>query len=456
MKVLKFGGTSVGTVNSLRNVKQIVDSLPEPAIVVVSALGGLTDKLIATAREAAAGLDIYRESMSSIRERHYEIIKTLVPEQKQTEVHGQVTQLLDDLEQIYTGLSLIKSLPDRTLDLVVSFGERMSSLIVTAILKDAEHHDSLTFIRTERWFNKDIADRPLTEKLITAEFELPLKHTAVMGGFISTCRDTGEITNLGRGGSDYSAALVAATLDAEELDIWTDVDGFMTSDPRIIKNARIIPDMTFVESMELCSYGAKVIYPPTIYPVFHKNIPIKILNTFNPSAPGTFISDHFGGNPRVTGVSVLKDVSLITIKGVLATNIPAINSRAYNVLARNGVGVLLVAQPGRDTTFAIALGAADADRGHELLSTEFAPELQRGDVSEILRHDNLSILAIVGESIKKISGLGARIVNTLQRNNIDVMAISDGASDTTIAMAVDSQNAPEALKLAHDATITAS
>ncbi|MDE5869900.1 MAG: aspartate kinase, partial [Muribaculaceae bacterium] len=305
MNVLKFGGTSVGTIESLTNVRNIVDSLEEPAVIVVSALGGLTDCLIATANSAAQGNRDFIEEMTKISKRHFDIIDALVKPEKKEEIKKEIQSLLQQLSDIYKGLSLIKSLPERTLDLVVSFGERMSSIIVAGILKEADHHDSLNFMRTERWFNKDIADRSLTEDLIKKEFPLPLKRHCVMGGFISRDRDTNEITNLGRGGSDYSAALVAAALNATELHIWTDVDGFLTTDPRIVKNVRLIPAMTFVESMELCSFGAKVIYPPTIYPVFHKNIPIRILNTFNPSAPGTFITDNLSGKVSVRGVSVL-------------------------------------------------------------------------------------------------------------------------------------------------------
>lgn len=453
LKVLKFGGTSVGTKDSLRNVKSIVDSLAEPAIVVVSALGGLTDRLIATASMAADGNPEYVGAVESFRVRHQEIIDALVPSSRRDEVMCRVMGLMDELADVYKGLSLIRSVPERTLDLVVSYGERMSSVIVAGLLQNAEHHDSLEIMRTERWFNKDIADRKLTEANIKAEYALPLQRTAVMGGFISRDKDTGEITNLGRGGSDYTAALVAAALDAESLEIWTDVDGFMTSDPRVIKSARIIPSMSFVESMELCSYGAKVIYPPTIYPVFHKNIPIKILNTFNPDAPGTFISDGYNGDPRVIGVSAMSNISMITVHGSLASNVAAINTRAYNALARNGIGVLLVAQPDTETSFSIALTDKEGAAGLKHLVSEFTPDIQSGDVNEIANEESLTIIAVVGESIKKIYGLGARLVNTLQRNGIEVKAISNGASDTTIALVVKSEVAPKALNLVHEAAI---
>ena len=367
MKVLKFGGTSVGTIESLTNVKAIVDSMTEPGIVVVSALGGLTDLLISTAHSAAEGKEDYIKEMEAISRRHYEIIDALVRDDRKEAIKATISELLNDLGNIFKGLSLIKSLPERTLALVVSFGERMSSIIVAAILKNASHHDSLSFMRTERWFNKDIADRSLTEHLIREEFSLPLERTCVMGGFISRDRDTLEITNLGRGGSDYSAALVAAALDASELEILTDVDGFLTTDPRIVSNTRLIPEMTFVESMELCSYGAKVIYPPTIYPVFHKGIPIRILNTFNPTAPGTFITDTISGDPSVRGVSVLHKTALISIEGAYTENVAEINTRAYNALSRKGVGVLLVGQPDSKNEFSIAIPESEYENGLEIL-----------------------------------------------------------------------------------------
>ena len=453
MKVLKFGGTSVGTIASLTNVKKIVDTLDEPAVVVVSALGGLTDRLIATAKSAAEGREDYVEEMKTISSRHFDIIDTLIPVSKRDGIKSEISSLLNGLGDIFKGLSLIRSLPERTLDLVVSFGERMSSVIVAAMLNDAEHHDSLKFMRTERWFNKDIADRPLTDKLIKAEFPLPLTRHCVMGGFISRDRDTDEITNLGRGGSDYSAALVAAALNADELEIWTDVDGFLTTDPRIVNNVKLIPEMTFVESMELCSFGAKVIYPPTIYPVFHKNIPIRILNTFNPSAPGTFISDTNNGEPSVRGVSSLGNTALITISGSLASNVAEINTRAYNALSRNGIGVLLVGQPDNGTDFSIVVPSADLEKGIRLFQTEFSQELREEEVASINGENDMCIIAVVGEGIKKISGLGPRLVNTLWRNGIEVRSVSDGASETTVAIVVRKEDAGKALALIHESAI---
>lgn len=452
MKVLKFGGTSVGTVESLLNVKSIVDSLDEPGVVVVSALGGLTDMLIATARLAEARNPDFHQNIEAISRRHYDIIDALVPEQKRDKVTEQISSLLHDLEDIYTGVSLLQDLSQKSLNRIVSFGERMSSIIVTNIMRDAEHRDSLSFVKTEKWFDKDIAARQLTDSLISETFATPLQRTVIVGGFISSDKDTGEISNLGRGGSDYTAALIAAALSADSLEIWTDVDGFMTADPRIIPDARIIDNMTFIESMELCSFGAKVIYPPTIYPVFHKNIPIKILNTHNPSAPGTLITDSNDNLPdSVRGVSSIKNTAMLNIRGNLAANVAEINSRSYNVMARNGINVSLVGKNGRETSFSITVAAADAPKALELLQKEFAPELQTGDVAEIVAETGLAVIAVVRESIRKIKGLGARLTNTLQREGVEVKAINDGASETTIALIVPEKDTEKALRLVHNA-----
>lgn len=449
MKVLKFGGTSVGTIQSLKNVKQIIESLDQPAIIVVSALGGLTDRLIATAHAAARNESDIKDSVNQFKTRHFDIIDALIPAYKQQEVKLMVSELLDQLEQIYRGVSLIGDLSERTLDMIVSFGERCSSIIVANMINGSKHHNTLSFIKTEKWFNRNIADRALTERNIKEEFTLPLNEHAVIGGFISEDRDTHEITNLGRGGSDYTAALVAAALNAEMLEIWTDVDGFMTSDPRIIHDAKIIDQMSFIESMELCSFGAKVIYPPTIYPVFHKNIPIKILNTFNPSAPGTLITDTIVSKGIPKGISSLNNMAIISISGQLTTNVAEINSRAYNAMARNGISVFLVAQPDNDLSFSITMRDADAPNAREALSIEFEPEIQSGKVETIEVETGLSIIAIVGEAIRQAKGLGPRLVNTLQRANINVKAISDGTSDTTIALLVAQEDVTESLKLIH-------
>ncbi|MCM1152697.1 MAG: aspartate kinase [Muribaculum sp.] len=451
MIVLKFGGTSVGSIASLKNVKDIVENIHEPVIVVVSALGGLTDKLISTARSAASGNPDFKNELPDIAKRHHDIIDALVVPAKKQQVQDTVDALLSELFRLYDGVALIADLPTRTLDNIVSFGERMSSVIVAGIIKDAVHHNSPDFIKTEKWFDKNIADTKLTDRLIREEFSRIDNHPVVMGGFIASDHESGEITNLGRGGSDYTAALVAAALNADSLQIWTDVDGFMTSDPRIIPSARIIPEMTFIESMELCSFGAKVIYPPTIYPVFHKNIPIRILNTFNPSAPGTFISDTApSSDSAVTGLSTLKNTALISIEGAAARNLPGMNTRSFNSLARHGISVYLVAQSNLSFRFSFAIGGNDLDKALKILRDEFAPEIATGKVTDIYGTSGLATLAVVGERLSKASGITSGILNRLAADDIIPLASSNGNSKTTITFVIKEEEITRAIILIHE------
>ncbi len=454
MKVLKFGGTSVGTSASLRNVKEIVGSLEPGCIVVVSALGGLTDRLLATASLAAGGKKEYSVEMDAIEARHYNIIEEVVVAGVRQSTRERVGSLLADLRRLYDGIYLLGEASEKTLDNVVSFGERMSSVIVADMIPGARLHYSPDFVKTEKWFGKNIADSALTTELIRKEFAGMTERVAIAGGFISTDRDSGEITNLGRGGSDFTAALIAAALDADSLEIWTDVDGFMTSDPRIIPQARIIPEMSFVESMELCSFGAKVIYPPTIYPVFHKNIPIRILNTFNSKAPGTLISDNVGHDSGpVKGVSSLKNTCMATLSGKAAGNVAKINTRTFNALARKGISVYLVAQPEyddpRQPRFSFAVGQSDAQATVEALRQEFAPELSTGEISDIGLETGLATIAVVGEHIKSELRAAARIINTLLRNGITPKAYSAGSSETTMTFVVSLDDMEKALGLIH-------
>ncbi len=287
MKVMKFGGTSVGSVNSILSVKRIVESANEPVIVVVSALGGITDKLINTSKMAAVGDSAYEGEFREIVYRHVEMIKEVIPAgEKQVSLQRQIGELLNELKDIFQGIYLIKDLSPKTSDTIVSYGERLSSIIVTALIEGAKWFDSRTFIKTERKHSKHTLDTELTNKLVKEAFQ-SIPKVALVPGFISSDKTTGDVTNLGRGGSDYTAAIIAAALDAASLEIWTDVDGFMTADPRVISTAYTITELSYVEATELCNFGAKVVYPPTIYPVCHKNIPIIIKNTFNPDGVGT-------------------------------------------------------------------------------------------------------------------------------------------------------------------------
>ncbi len=451
MKVLKFGGSSVGSVESLRNVKMIVEQCTEQVIVVVSAFGGITDQLINTAQLAAKGDASHIELYAKIVERHNNIIDNIVPNEKQSEVKDIVNPLLEELGNIYRGVSLIRDLSDRTLDIIVSYGERLSSVIISRIINGATHYDSREFIKTEKQFGKHILNNELTQELIHSTFDNNTSKVILIPGFISS-NENGDVTNLGRGGSDYTAAILAATLNASILEIWTDVDGFMTADPRVINNTYVIDHLSFIEAMELCNFGAKVIYPPTIYPVYHKNIPIVIKNTFNPSSPGTLISEQRPSpeGKAIKGISSINDTCLITVSGLGMVGIIGINARIFNALAKNGVSVFLVSQASSENNTSFAVKNADADLALQVLSEEFATELQSGELSEITAERNLATVAIVGENMKHSTGIAGKLFNTLGRNGINVIACAQGASETNISFVIDLKNLRKALNVIHD------
>lgn len=449
MKVLKFGGTSVGTVKSLTNVKKIIESCDERQIVVVSALGGITDLLIKTARESILGGSEYMEGYREIIRRHYDVIDGMISEDKRVTVRENTDILLNELGDIFKGLSLIKDLPSRTLDIVVSYGERLSSYIISNMIEGAELCNSLDFIRTGRQWGKHILDNDATCRLIHSRFDNMMSKVAICPGFISK-DGRGDITNLGRGGSDYTAAILAATLGASTLEIWTDVDGFMTADPRIISDAFVIDELSFIEAMELCNFGAKVIYPPTIYPVFHRNIPIYIKNTFNPEFHGTRISDE--AKPATTrnlkGISSISDTSLITLKATHQDNLHAYEGRILNSLSRNGISLLLVSRENNGGEIMFAVAGAEAAKAKSIIHDEFTAELETEDIAMSDIIDNLSTIAIVGENIRKDENLAERISGMLT-NNVRLLAISRGTSETTISFVVDMNDRVKAMNMLH-------
>lgn len=452
MKVLKFGGTSVGTVESLKNVKKIIESIPDAAIIVVSALGGLTDQLINTAKKASIGDESWRNDMQTIRIRHYNIIGELVPKEKHTLIENKLRVLLDELERNYEGVSLLRSLPEKVLDVIVSFGERMSSEIVAAIVENGKRYYAPDFIKTDKWFDKNIINSKLTNQLICNSFSsLGENEKAIVTGFISTDSNTGEITNLGRGGSDYTGALIAAALEAEVLEIWTDVDGFMTADPRIVKDAIIINHLSFTESMELCTFGAKVIYPPTIYPVFHKNIPIRILNTFNPEAAGSLITEQSQENDlEVKGVTALKGVTIISLEiNSDKEEAQSFSNRAYKVLSRQAGKIIPLVNPNPSSLLNFGITSSDSKSVYEKLKKEFQPEIKNGKINLPGLKENQAAIALVGKDMKAKHRLAERIRHSLIRSGINVKADSSGNSDTTLIFIIDQEKSPKALPLIH-------
>ena len=451
MKVLKFGGTSVGSVNGILSVKKIVEEQEEPVIVVVSALSGITDQLYNITRLACDGDKSYLTEYENMLARHLEVIDGVIDDSKKEDILHQVQFQFNDLSNIFRGVSLIKDISTKIIDTIVSYGESISSIIVSAAIQDAIHYDSKTFIKTENQFDKHIVDFEKTNKLIRETFE-NAPRICVCGGFISTDATTNFITNLGRGGSDYTAAIIAASLHASILEIWSDVDGFMTADPRIINNAYVIEKLSFIEAMELCNFGAKVIYPPTIFPVFHQNIPVKIKNTFNPQAEGTYISREKANatGKAIKGISSINDTSLITVQGLGMVGVIGVNYRIFRVLAKSGISVFMVSQASSENTTSIGVRNADSALAVDVLRKEFAYEIGQGEINEIFSEDDLATVAIVGDNMKRTPGIAGKLFGTLGRNGINVVACAQGASETNISFVTDRKSLRKALNVIHD------
>lgn len=451
MKVMKFGGTSVGSVNSILSVKQIVEAVEEPVIVVVSALGGITDKLINTSQMAANGDSAYEKEYREIVNRHIEMVYTVIPAgNERTVLLDKVNELLSELKDIFQGIYLIKDLSSKTSATIVSYGERLSSIIVASLIKGAVWYDSRNFIKTEKKHAKHILDSELTTRLVKETFQ-KLPEVALVPGFISTDKNSGEVTNLGRGGSDYTASVIAAALNADSLEIWTDVDGFMTADPRVISTAYTINELSYVEAMELCNFGAKVVYPPTIYPVCHKNIPILIKNTFNPQGEGTIIKQEVNsGSKAIKGISSINDTSLITVTGLGMVGVIGVNFRIFKALAQNGISVFMVSQASSENSTSIGVRNQDAALACEVLNEEFSKEIEMGEISPVVAEMNLATIAIVGENMKHTPGIAGKLFGTLGRNGISVIACAQGASETNISFVVESKSLRKSLNVIHD------
>ena len=451
MKVLKFGGSSVGTTASIRNVKQIVGHQEGQVIVVVSALGGVTDQLIKTAKMASEGNKAYEEELATLTQRHIDLINDNIAKgDRYNALMAQVEQLLGELRDIFQGIYLIKDLSRKTNDTLLSYGERLSSLIVAEVT-GAQWKDSRQFIKTERKQGKHILNADLTNQLVKEQLG-NLPKLTLIPGFIATDKNTGEVTNLGRGGSDYTAAIVAAALNAESLEIWTDVDGFMTADPRVIHSAYTISSLTYVEATELCNFGAKVVYPPTIWPVYHKNIPILIKNTFNPEAQGTVIrqSTTSGTGKAIKGISSIDDTCLITVQGLGMVGVIGVNRRIFSTLAEHGISVFMVSQASSENSTSIGVRTADAVTACEVLDQEFSKEIEMGEMFPMKAEYGLATVAIVGENMKHTPGIAGKLFGALGRSGISVIACAQGASETNISFVVNKKLLRKSLNVIHD------
>ena len=453
MKVLKFGGTSVGSVSSILSLQKIVEkeAKHQPIIVVVSALGGITDQLIATSQLALKGDESWKTEFDSIVARHHKMIDAIITDPHDREVlFNKVDSLFEQLHSIYYGVFLIHDLSHKTEDTIVSYGERLSSRIVATLIRGAKWFDAREFIKTEEKLGKRSLDSELTNKLVVNTFS-DLPRISLVPGFIAQDRDSGDITNLGRGGSDYTASILAASLNAEVLEIWTDVDGFMTADPRVIKSAYTINELSYTEAMELCNFGAKVVYPPTIYPVCVKNIPIKVKNTFNPDGKGTIIKSHVENNQKpIKGLSSIKGTTVITVTGLSMVGVVGVNRRIFSSLANNGISVFLVSQAASENNTSIGVKDEDADNAVRVLNDEFRLEIEDGRMFSMHAESGLATVAIVGENMRRTPGISGKLFEVLGRSGISIIAIAQGASEMNISFVVKGTDLRKALNVLHD------
>lgn len=453
MKVLKFGGTSVRSPEAIRTLVRIVQESSEH-IVVVSAFSGVTDMLLRAARMASRGED-WRAVYAALRERHIGMMDAVLGEGRFRDEAGQtVLELLSELESLLYGISLVRDLSARTQDLVASFGERMSAIVVAKAMEKAgmpaEWVDARDIIKTDghygsaRWLEVDTV--PLVRSRLGA-----LDHRAVVTGFIGSTAD-GSTTTLGRGGSDLTAGILGACLDAEEIEIWTDVDGIMTADPRMVPDAFVISEISYLEAMEMSHFGAKVLHPPTVLPAMAKGIPLRIRNTFNPTAPGTLIVRQAKpSNWPIRGIASIADIALILLQGPGLPGVTGIAGRMFGALARVGVNVILITQGSSELSICCAVMPDDAQKGAEALQAEFALEINAGVIASPAVARDLCAIAVVGEMMKHRVGISGNVFRALGRNGVNVVAIAQGSSELNISIVVASQDRAKAMRAIHDA-----
>lgn len=453
MKVLKFGGTSLISASSLLNIKNIIDNIDTSAVIVVSALKGVTQHLLKASQMACDGNISYEKEYKHIVDQHITIINELYFD---SHTHERLTTdvyvLLEELSNIFKGVFLINDLSLKTSDKIVSYGERLSTLIFSYLIPDFQLLDATQLIKTTSDFNKHTPDLELCGKLIREAYEASEKRL-LMAGFISSCRENGDLTNLGRGGSDYTAAIIASALNAELLELWTDVDGLMSADPELTSDAHVIEHLTYTEATELCNFGSKIIYPPTLFSVYHRNIPIRIRNTFNTAAYGTYISHEQKeqkGKALIKGISTIQDTCLITVLGLGMVGIIGVNYRIFRTLAKNGISVFLVSQASSENSTSIGLRDIDAKLAVKVLEEEFAHEISLGSINRIQSETDLATVAIVGEDMKYTPGIAGRLFETLGKSGISVLALAQGASEVNISFVIRNKYLKKAINSIHD------
>jgi bifunctional aspartokinase / homoserine dehydrogenase 1 len=447
MKVLKFGGTSVGSAANIKRVKEIVLAEKDDVIVVVSALGGITDKILSAATHAATGTGDFHTELTEIKTKHEETLQELFNDSGT--VNELVEDLLDELEQILTGITLVGELTAKTLDRIAGIGERISSHIVAHYI-GAERKDASQFIKTDSNFGKASVDFKVTNLQIQNTFS-GFTGKAVVPGFISK-NSKNEFTTLGRGGSDFTAAIIAAALNAKILEIWTDVNGFMTADPRVIRKAYTIPELTYSEAMELSHFGAKVIYPPTILPVYQKGIPIQIKNTFEPREAGTKIVKGVknGFDRPIKGISSISGICLLTVQGIGMVGVTGISMRLFTALASVNVNVILISQASSENSISIAIEEKAIEVAETAIREEFEKEIDSGQVNKIVLESGVSVVAIVGENMKHTTGIAGKLFSTIGKSGVNIIAIAQGASELNISWVVKNEELRKTLNVVHE------
>ncbi len=450
MKVLKFGGSSVGSTEIINVVKNIIQKQENPAVVVVSAFRGVTDQLINLSTMAASKDDAYTTELTQLRTRHLNTVNELVEESRKVETIDTVTHFLDELEDILRGLYLLNDITPKIYDYILSFGERLSAYIISQSIEGAINIDCRELIKTDSRFGNARVDFEKTNELIRQYFA-NVKGLVIAPGFIAS-NNKGETTTLGRGGSDYTASIFAAALNAEGLEIWTDVDGFMTADPRKVDKAFAIKHLSYAEAMELSHFGAKVIYTPTIQPALTEKIEIRIKNTFNPDAVGTLISaDGGNGSQRmIKGISSIDNVDLITLQGAGMVGVQGTSSKLFSALAEQNINIILITQASSEFSITFAVNPHDTELALEAIRKKFETEIALRHEVNILVERDLSVIAIVGEKMKNTPGISANLFTSLGRNGISVIATAQGSSELNISVVIKRDSLKKALNVIHE------
>ena len=451
MKVLKFGGSSLGTPERIRGVRGIIKAHPLPCIVVVSAFEGVTDQLFRIAELASQGKTEYKEKLEKLIIIHRDFARELLTDEIDLNLaHSRIDEISNELSEILRGLFLLRESTKHALDQVLAVGERISSFIMSLFLEGSVYIDSRQLIKTEGKPGNAVVDVSLTNSLIRTALEKTEK-LVVLPGYISS-NHNGDTTTLGRGGSDYTAAIVAAAIKAEMLEIWKDVDGFMTADPKKVDKAYTIDSLSYSEAMELSHFGAKVIYTPTLRPVFRENIPVLVKNTFKPEAKGTLINirpDDQGPSP-IKGISSIDHIDLVTLQGPAMVGVTGTSARLFGALAKSEVNIILITQASSEYSITFAVKPSDSDAAAEAISREFEHEIFQNKELRILVEKNLSIIAIVGEKMKNTPGISATLFRSLGSNGINVMATAQGSSELNISVVIKHESLMRSLNVIHD------